>query len=121
MYLTANFEVDLPGKSLVSWPEDEKFILETKIDEYDVKIHFILENPKAKLAGDEHWTYVLQQMQVSVSREEKECPPNIVPDSNGQIDCSNKHQYFDQRLSDYSKVAGEQKHRGQVFILDRFV
>ncbi len=107
MYLTANFKVDLPGNCLVTWPEDEKIILETKINEYDVKVHFILENRKAKLSGDEHWTYVLQQMQVNVSREEKECPPSVAPDSNGQIDYSSQHLYFDQKLSDYSKAASE--------------
>ncbi|MFH0957790.1 MAG: hypothetical protein V1897_03720, partial [Pseudomonadota bacterium] len=111
MYITANFTVDLPGNCLVTWPEDEKIILETTINEYDVKVNFILDNRKAKLAGDEHWTYILNQMQVSVSREEKECPPSVISGSNGQKDYSSQQPYFDKRLSDYSKVASEASNR----------
>jgi len=107
MYLTANFKVDLPGNCLVTWPEDETINLETKIKEFDVKVHFILENRKAKLSKDENWTYVLHQIHVRVSREEKECPPCVIPDSNGQKDYSIQYQYFDQKLDDYSKIASE--------------
>lgn len=107
MYLTANFKVDLPGNCLVNWPEDEEFILKTKINDCDVNVHFVLESRKAKLAEDEHWTYVLHQIIVRVSREEKKSPPSVVPDSNEQLDYSCQHQYFDQKLSDYSMVACE--------------
>lgn len=104
--LVAHFEVELPGQCLVIWPENQDIRTNCSIGEFDVEIKLMVDSSeRAKGPNDEHWTYVLRQAMVSVTKDEVKFPPPVIPDEKGQKDYTIQAEYFDQRMEQYGNVA----------------
>lgn len=107
--LTATFVVDFPGHCMISWSEDEDIFFDCEIEDFKVKIKLLPELPRAKKSNDEHWTYILHQAHISVSKEEQKDPPKLIHGTQDDITASHSAQtkYFDERIKLYSRVAHE--------------
>lgn len=111
--LTANFVVDFPGHCIIAWPEDEDVSFDCEIDDFKVKIKLLPEYSRTKESNDEHWTYILHQAHISISKEEQEAPPKFIHDTQDNINASHSAQiiYFDKRRNSYSRTAQEATNR----------
>ena len=76
------------------------------IDGFDVVLTISpLEGTRSKRKNERLWTYISEQLIVSVSRNETVEPPAIQITANGSKDFTTRVPYFEQRSADYARVA----------------
>jgi len=105
--LVAKFDIELPFFFVIKRAEDDDLRYGTEMDGFDVEI--LLKpydhGPKSKNGDDEHWSFYVSGMHISVSREESlEVPPIRTAEEGGQ-DFSLRAPYFRERLPKYREIA----------------
>ena len=110
--LVAHFDVDLPGRCLVAWPDDQPLLFTCMIDTFNVSINLIgHDHWRMKRKDESNWTQALRAALVKVSREEVEQPPPVHPDERGTMDYTVQFDYFERRKTEFGLAAREAVNR----------
>lgn len=107
--LYAKFDIKLPGPGqfLFAFPEDANLLFHVTRGDFNVEIMLIRDSWGAKHESEENWTYGVERVLVTVSREESEFPPPVYPDAEGRRDYTIQGDYFKERTNEYAEVARE--------------
>jgi hypothetical protein len=104
--LTANFRVSLPAYLLVNRPREDMLRFNTRIEGFDVGLELIPGGGwKGKEAGEQHFSFGISAVLISVARVEEEKPPSVQPTPDGTRDYTVQSKYFRERLPAYQEVA----------------
>jgi hypothetical protein len=109
--LVAHFDIKLPGHCLVVSPVVRQIPLHCTINGFDVSVQLGNLSSEGKAADDEHWTYVLENLVVKVTRDENEAPQPVAPNAERQLDYTVQGEYFSQRIVEYGAAACEAVNR----------
>jgi len=104
--LVAHFDIELAGRCLIAWPEEEKIVIETKIDNFDISIQFVPgSSSRWKKSNEKYLTKGYDQIVLKVAKDEPEAPPRATPDEHGQIDYAKNDAFYRQRSEEYVAIA----------------
>jgi hypothetical protein len=111
--ISAKFIVEIQPPCLLSWPENEIPSINAEIFGFSVSIKLrTSENRwKHKKTDDIHWTTPLANLEIVVSRNEDQPPPDIIEASDGTRNMSVRGEYFFSLLPDYKAAAVEATNR----------
>lgn len=103
--LTAEFHVELPSP-IVMRSNGKPISATAIIDDFNVRVKFIPdEGSKLKKKKERLWTVECSSIFLSVSRDEGEMPPPIIPKQDGTRDLSINIPYFNKVGPEYKETA----------------
>lgn len=106
--LVAHFDVEIPGRCLVSWPDEDPILFHCQHNEFEIKVTLVPSHDAAAKEKDAiNWTRLLSAVHLEVSRLEEHAPPPVVPNARGMLDYSIQLPYFQPRIEQYGLVACE--------------
>jgi hypothetical protein len=86
-HLSAKFKLDVSAPCLLQLPDGLTPEMTLVLRGFDVTVGLIPALDRgSKQAGETDWTRVIGQLEVSLSRDEQEPPPDIVVTSDGKRD-----------------------------------
>jgi hypothetical protein len=110
--LSAKFGIEIASPCLLTWPEDGAPSIGVDILGFSVtvKLHSA-EGWRVKDAADINWTTGLGRLDIVVSRDESDSPPEVIQTADGKRDLTVQGEYLRSRLPDYKAAASEAANR----------
>lgn len=112
--LVANFNIEIPGQCLITWPEGEPPpSFRFSIGEFEIALRLIIDNISwgVKKKGGAYFTRVIEAAEVGVLRQEDTFPPEVVRNERGQMDYRIQADYFRNRSPAFEEAAHEAVNR----------
>lgn len=103
--LYAKFNLGISSPCLLLLPENAEnpsFIV--KFNDFEVKVT-MLSGKVSKRKDDTDWTKVLGEIELTISREEPDIPPEVIVSSDGRKDFGPQSQYLSKKLPLYKEAA----------------
>lgn len=103
--LYAKFNLGISAPCLLLLPESaENPSFNAKFNDFEVKVTMLV-GKVSKRKDDTDWTNVLGEIELTISREEPDNPPDIIVSSDGQKDLVPQSQYLSKKLPLYNEAA----------------
>ncbi len=106
--LSAKFEIEIPSPCLLTWPEGAAPTIDVEILGFSITVKLqSAEGWRVKDAGDVNWTTGLGKLEILVSRNEIDTPPEVIEAADGTRDLTVQSEYLRCRFPEY-KAAGRE-------------
>jgi hypothetical protein len=110
--LAAKFTLDVSAPCLIEWPDGPPPEVPISIDSFDIAIRLLpAKHWRMKGKDDPNWTTSMYAIEVLISRNEPDTPPEVIVRPDGTQDLSVRSQYLRGRLPEYSAKALEVSNR----------
>lgn len=114
--LSAKFSIDISSPCLLTWPDGQEPEIVIRIDNFEILINMFAEKDwRSKEKGDANWTTGLSRLEVTVSREEDESPPEVIKKPDGMKDLTAQSEYLRSKLPEYRAMVLEVSNRILLF------
>lgn len=106
--LTARFCIEVSSPCLIQWPEGEIPEVVTTFDSFHVVVKLVsAEHWRSKTHGDLNWTTGLSTLQIEISRNEPDSPPDVIVTPEGKRDLTLQGEYLRPKQGEYQAAARE--------------
>jgi hypothetical protein len=104
--LTATYYIRLPRYLRIKRPDSDALIYSMNINDFLVQIELVRNGGKCtKLEGERHFIRPIENINISVSREEASQLPDIIKDKNGNSDFSDRAEWMNCRNEEFKDIA----------------
>ncbi len=110
--LHAKFIIEISSPCLLAWPEGQIPEVTATMGNFHVKARLLSEDGRRlKQKNDAVWTSRLGKIEIDVTRNESDSPPNVVLSPGGTKDLSARGNFLRSKLPEYQTVARELANR----------
>lgn len=106
--LTAKFSIEVSSPCLLQWPEEAIPEVVTTYNSFHVVAKLVsAEHWRSKTGADTDWTTGLGEIQIEVSRNEPDSPPDVIVTPEGMRDLTLQGEYLRPKQGEYKAAARE--------------
>ena len=110
--LSAKFTLELSAPCLIAWPEEEAPRVTAPYDGLQVETRLVLaQDWRSKAKDDPDWTTTIYAIELTVSADELDSPPDVIKTPDNQRDLRPQQEYLDAKLPKYQAAAIEISNR----------
>lgn len=103
--LSARFLIEITAPCLITWPENLPCEWTLNENIFGIKLKLLTAGNRSKFKDDINWTAALNEIEILISREDEEIPPNVIVTHDGKRDLTILQSYLGRRLQEYSDIA----------------
>jgi len=110
--LRAKFILSISSPCLLAWPEGQVPKVTVTIGDFQVEAKLLsTKGWRFKQKGDVFFTTGLRELEIDVTKNENDSPPDVVPSPDGTIDLSVQGDFLRSKLPEYQVVARDLANR----------